>query len=1081
MAFLQWRRFNFFDKEVLKQQETNQPFDKLKDIIVTGCASGRGQIIVADCEGLIYLVNRQLEIIAFTAYAIRVSHLTQLKQHNILVTIGEDEVGVNPQIKVWNLDKVDKTGTPTCTRITRAIPGNQPTPVQSLTVAENLNYMAVGFENGCVLLFKGDVTKDRHSKQRVIHESPRPITGLAFKTSGSQTVLYVATEYSTMSIVISNKDKDVKNVLDQHGCKVGCSVMSDASQDHQFVIGRSDAVYFYQPDGRGPCLAFEGEKNLLFWFRGYLIVVGRDTKAMPRSTAQGQSLEMNLVTVYDIQNKFIAYSALVPEVIDIVSEWGSLYILAGDRKFYHLQEKDTQTKLEMLFKKNLYPVAINLAKSQQYDRDGLTDIFRQYGDHLYSKGDHDGAITEYIKTIGKLEASYVIRRFLDAQRIHNLTAYLQALHRAQLATEDHTTLLLNCYTKLKDESKLDAFIMTKDKEHVDFDVETAIKVCRQASYYKHALYLAEKHSEHDWYLKIQLEDIRDYQKALKYIGKLDFYAADGNLKKYGKMLMSEVPKQTTELLKRLCTDYKPSDSPLVDDSNLYGENIPRIQNANADEFIHIFVNNSEKLTEFLEHMVKVQPNSPSLVYDTLLELYLHDIVHETDISAKTEKEMKTLDLLQNPDAGYDVNQALVLCQMNDFKSGILYLYEKAKLYQQILRYHIEHNEYTHVIDTCKKFGTMDSGLWVQALAYFSKREENCKSQIMEVLSHIDKKNLLPPLLVLQTLAHNSTATLAVIKDYITRRLQQENDQIAEDERLIKQYSVDTEKMRSQIEELKTSAKIFQVTKCSICNEPLELPSVHFLCQHSYHLECFESYAESDSECLTCMQENRKVMDIIRAQEQSRSLHEQFHHQLETAQDGFAVVADYFGRGVFNKVTLITDAPSSRSQLPTPPIDPTAQRELLLQQPASRSNQYDPGPAAQPRSQPPARQSPVPKQQPTTKQPIPSAQPRHQPMKSSPYEARTPPIQQAAQRQPTAPKSTPSPRPSPQPAKSNPFGSESNTTKPQSKSNPFDAKPVQPVPKASNPFGEASRAKNPFDAGANTNPFGDEEGSSNPFD
>ena len=58
---------------------------------------------------------------------------------------------------------------------------------------------------------------------------------------------------------------------------------------------------------------------------------------------------------------------------------------------------------------------------------------------------------------------------------------------------------------------------------------------------------------------------------------------------------------------------------------------------------------------------------------------------------------------------------------------------------------------------------MDSGLWVQALAYFSKKEENCKTQIMEVLSQIDKKNLLPPLLVLQTLAHNSTATLAVIK------------------------------------------------------------------------------------------------------------------------------------------------------------------------------------------------------------------------------------------------------------------------------------------------------------------------------
>ena len=50
-------------------------------------------------------------------------------------------------------------------------------------------------------------------------------------------------------------------------------------------------------------------------------------------------------------------------------------------------------------------------------------------------------------------------QFLDAQRIHNLTAYLQALHQAHLATEDHTTLLLNCYTKLKDVTRLDEFIM----------------------------------------------------------------------------------------------------------------------------------------------------------------------------------------------------------------------------------------------------------------------------------------------------------------------------------------------------------------------------------------------------------------------------------------------------------------------------------------------------------------------------------------------------------------------------------------------------------------------------------------------
>ena len=36
--------------------------------------------------------------------------------------------------------------------------------------------------------------------------------------------------------------------------------------------------------------------------------------------------------------------------------------------------------------------------------------------------------------------------------------------------------------------------------------------------------------------------------------------AESNLKQYGKVLMHNVPQPTTELLKRLCTDYKPTDS-----------------------------------------------------------------------------------------------------------------------------------------------------------------------------------------------------------------------------------------------------------------------------------------------------------------------------------------------------------------------------------------------------------------------------------------------------------------------------------------------------------------------------------------
>lgn len=109
----------------------------------------------------------------------------------------------------------------------------------------------------------------------------------------------------------------------------------------------------------------------------------------------------------------------------VLYEWGSFFIIDKDFKVYHLDEKDLQSKLSLLFKKNLYDVAIRIAKSQQYHLDGLVDIFKQYGDHLHDKRDHAGAIEQYTKTIGKLEPSYVIRKFVDSQHLEKLIIYLQ--------------------------------------------------------------------------------------------------------------------------------------------------------------------------------------------------------------------------------------------------------------------------------------------------------------------------------------------------------------------------------------------------------------------------------------------------------------------------------------------------------------------------------------------------------------------------------------------------------------------------------------------------------------------------------
>ena len=59
-----------------------------QDIDITACASGRGQIIFGDSRGTLYLLERSMQLTEFTAYEEKVTHLYQLKQHNILVSVG---------------------------------------------------------------------------------------------------------------------------------------------------------------------------------------------------------------------------------------------------------------------------------------------------------------------------------------------------------------------------------------------------------------------------------------------------------------------------------------------------------------------------------------------------------------------------------------------------------------------------------------------------------------------------------------------------------------------------------------------------------------------------------------------------------------------------------------------------------------------------------------------------------------------------------------------------------------------------------------------------------------------------------
>ncbi len=59
-----------------------------QDIDISATTCGRGQLVFGDHEGYVHMVDRQFQVSAFKAYMLRVSHIVQMKQHNIIVTIG---------------------------------------------------------------------------------------------------------------------------------------------------------------------------------------------------------------------------------------------------------------------------------------------------------------------------------------------------------------------------------------------------------------------------------------------------------------------------------------------------------------------------------------------------------------------------------------------------------------------------------------------------------------------------------------------------------------------------------------------------------------------------------------------------------------------------------------------------------------------------------------------------------------------------------------------------------------------------------------------------------------------------------
>lgn len=705
-----------------------------------------------------------------------------------------------------------------------------------------------------------------------------------------------------------------------------------------------------------------------------------------------------MVTIYDLRNKFISMSHLLPlgDTVRMVHHDGGVaYVITSSWAIIRFQEKDTASKIDVLLRKSLYPLAISLAVEEQSEVTEVMRLYRMYADHLYKKNDFEGAIAQYCYTIGHVQPSYVIKRFLDAQRISNLTLYLEKLHSRGIATKDHTTLLLTCYTKTNDEAKISAFCRlheTGGNAPVNFDVETAVQTLHESNFDEQALSLALHHAKHEEYIGISLaaKNKQDSQRALVYLvtavllpGEVSMAEISHLVMKFGADFLRDTPSAFTGLLIQLCTDTL--DKSAIEGLLAQDSSSSRVGGVDEDDgagagiwtdvgtsggaggkpgahflderldvevALSIFIDDSYEsyLRIFLEGVsARVGFSLPASVTELLLELYLVEYqASRCELMEKTasvgvlssgrsvieisnhlkrieEKVLGILDGASSANSEYDPSAVLLLTQAFGFDAGELFLYDKLQSTDLILRKHIETGNERGIMQVLKREGRKDPELFIQVLNYFVKlsmlsgggggdststgarhtssdsdedEEEDEKwDPISEVLSLVERENILTPMQIIPILSENPNLPLHVVSRFIKKGLQNTSDEVLSLEHDVQHMrriiqSIVQERVAKQQQSGDNKATGLSGNKSHNIQLGGELREYDGFDDDDDEFEAQQAEAERETE-------RRKWLNIKKAQMERTGDHESFFAELEHSNDGYSTIAAYFGKTVIS--------------------------------------------------------------------------------------------------------------------------------------------------------------------------------------
>lgn len=203
---------------------------------------------------------------------------------------------------------------------------------------------------------------------------------------------------------------------------------------------------------------------------------------------------------------------------------------------------------------------------------------------------------------------------------------------------------------------------------------------------------------------------------------------------------------------------------------------------------------------------EIEKQDQVAVWNTLLELYLtlpvkrssSTMAPTTTTASSTlengssssslnkfdEKTMreKAVRVLRSSTIPYDTTHALILCSTRSFTQGLVLLYEKMGMYEDVLRFWMDrHREGSdpsasnRVIDHLMHYGADHPQLYPLVLRFLTETPELLAKHgedVKGILEHVDEEGLMKPMGVVKVLSRNGVASVGLVKEWLVGRIKQ---------------------------------------------------------------------------------------------------------------------------------------------------------------------------------------------------------------------------------------------------------------------------------------------------------------------